>query len=296
MANTILTTTFSFFGSKFAFVATLALGSRPRQGLARAWAKKESRDCGRVWEWTLTLPSEFPFWELEFWWTSKSSECDCKGQNSLHWRFPYIIGKILERRCLKWAHMTNLDIWNTSYGQKKGLESNWQFDSQSLKVRNRPIFLAWRWCATYHCKDLDKGYNFDSDLILIGGLYTKLWGPKVAGVSILGIFPRKKAIWMWASRRGAKYTIRGKVMASPKSGPWWVLWVRICPWFILAPKMFPQGTNQFVVWFWCKFVWVSKGLSFFLVPSRMSNTPFYPRKCYEPRSVPQLRTFSLFLL
>jgi hypothetical protein len=30
----------------------------------------------------------------------------------------------------------------------------------------------------------------------------------------------KKAIWMWAPWRGADYTIRGKVVASPKSGPW----------------------------------------------------------------------------
>jgi hypothetical protein len=30
----------------------------------------------------------------------------------------------------------------------------------------------------------------------------------------------RKTIWMWAPWRGAKYTIRGKVVASPKSGPW----------------------------------------------------------------------------
>jgi len=30
----------------------------------------------------------------------------------------------------------------------------------------------------------------------------------------------KKVIWMWAPWRSAKYTIRGKVVASPKSGPW----------------------------------------------------------------------------
>jgi hypothetical protein len=30
----------------------------------------------------------------------------------------------------------------------------------------------------------------------------------------------KKTIWMWAPWRGAEYTIRGKVVASPKSGPW----------------------------------------------------------------------------
>jgi hypothetical protein len=30
--------------------------------------------------------------------------------NSLDWGGPYIIKKLLERRCLKWAHMTHLDI------------------------------------------------------------------------------------------------------------------------------------------------------------------------------------------
>jgi hypothetical protein len=32
--------------------------------------------------------------------------------------------------------------------------------------------------------------------------------------------PGKNAIWMWASWRGIKYIIKGKVVASPKSGPW----------------------------------------------------------------------------
>jgi hypothetical protein len=36
--------------------------------------------------------------------------------------------------------MTHLDTSNISYGQKKGRESNWQFDSQPLKVRNRLDF------------------------------------------------------------------------------------------------------------------------------------------------------------
>jgi hypothetical protein len=37
----------------------------------------------------------------------------------------------------------------------------------------------------------------------------------------------RKVIWMWAPWRAAKYTIRGKVVASPKSGLWWVLCVRV---------------------------------------------------------------------
>jgi len=32
----------------------------------------------------------------------------------------YIIEKLLERKCPKWACIAHLDILNTSYGQKKG--------------------------------------------------------------------------------------------------------------------------------------------------------------------------------
>jgi hypothetical protein len=104
------------------FVATLALGSQLRQGLVRARAEREPRECGRMWEWTLTLSGELPFWELESRWTLKFLKNNCRGKNPLDWGVFYIIGKLLERRCLKWACMTHLDIWNTSYGQKKGRE------------------------------------------------------------------------------------------------------------------------------------------------------------------------------
>jgi hypothetical protein len=46
---------------------------------------------------------------------------------------------------------------------------------------------VYRGRAKYHCKALDKGYSFALDLISIRGLNTKLWGPKVVGVPILGI-------------------------------------------------------------------------------------------------------------
>jgi hypothetical protein len=56
----------------------------------------------------LTLPSELPFWELESQWSPESSESDCRGQNRLDWWITYIIGNILERKCLKWVYMTHL--------------------------------------------------------------------------------------------------------------------------------------------------------------------------------------------
>jgi hypothetical protein len=169
----------------------LATKAKVYQGAGQDWAQESHFMFAGVQksvrEWTLTLPSELPLWELKSWWTFEFSEDDCRGQNSLDWRVPSIIGKPLELRCLKWAHMTHLDTSNTSYGQKKGRELNWQFDSSPLKVRNRPDFLACRWRATYRWKALDEGYNFALDLISIKGLHTTLWAPKVAGVPSLGI-------------------------------------------------------------------------------------------------------------
>jgi hypothetical protein len=102
-------------------------------------------------------------------------------------RSSYIIGNLLECRCLKWACMTYLNTSNTSYGQKKGRKLNWQFDSQLLKVENCPDFLGYRWRATYYLKAPDEGYNFALDFISIGGMHTKLWAPKVTRVPTMGI-------------------------------------------------------------------------------------------------------------
>jgi hypothetical protein len=60
-----------------------------------------------------------------------------------------------------------------------------------------------------------------------------------------------------------------------------------CPWLVLAPKVLQLCTNHFV-WVVCMLVWVNKACQLFLVPSRSSNTPFYPSKCCELGSVPQL--------
>jgi hypothetical protein len=103
----------------------------------------------------------------------------------------YINGKLLKRRCLKWAQIAHLDIWNTSYDQKKRRESNsWEsasFDSRPLKVGNRPEILGCRRRATYRWKALDESYNFASDRTSIRGLLAKLWGFKVPRVPQGGI-------------------------------------------------------------------------------------------------------------
>jgi len=71
--------------------------------------------------------------------TPENSELKFKGQNTSHWSVIYSNGKVLKCRCPKWPRMCHLDIYNPSYGQKKGRESNWQFDSRPLKVMNRSL-------------------------------------------------------------------------------------------------------------------------------------------------------------
>ncbi len=179
----------------YRYVATLALGLRPRKGVARLRAKRETRESlhmlpriQRVWGNEPShsqVNSHVGNWSPER--TRKSSECNSRHLNSLPWKVIYIIGKLLKCRYIKWARIAHLDIWNTSYGQKKGGESNWYFDSWSLKVDNWPDSLACKWRASYRWKALDKGYNFASDFIAFGGLHKKLCALTIAGIPIVAI-------------------------------------------------------------------------------------------------------------
>jgi hypothetical protein len=89
-----------------------ATKARACKGAGQKWAREShlmlSGVQENVREWTPTLPSELPLWKLESQWTLEFLERNCKGQNSLNWKVFYIIGKILELGCLKWAHMTHL--------------------------------------------------------------------------------------------------------------------------------------------------------------------------------------------
>jgi hypothetical protein len=169
---------------------------------------------------------------MESLWTPGTLKSNFRGQNLMACAVLYIIGNILERRCLKWAHIAYLDIWNRSYGQSR--ESDCQFDSWPKKVGNRPDLLVCRQCATYPWKALDESYNFVLNLIWIKGLHAKLWCPKVARVSTLAIWGlplgspgTKSHLDVGLMERCRVYYKGGKVVASPKSGPWWVLCVYV---------------------------------------------------------------------
>jgi hypothetical protein len=287
-------------------IITLTLGSWPRQGFARLWAKKEagshttySWECEKVWGNEPSHPKGVPLWELESQWTPKSSKGDCRGQNLMAWKKNYINEKLLELRYLKWAHIAHLDIWNTNYGQKKGRESNWQFDSRPLKVKNRPDLCACRWRATYHWKALNEGYNFASHLISIRGLHAKLWRPKVVGVPTLAISGLPLGSLRTKSHLDVGPMERWKVYYKGEGGGFPQVRVVVslvcscCPWLILAPKVLQLCTDHFALVL-CRSVWVDKACQLFLVPSRSSSMPLYPSKVLQPGTVPRVFTLSMF--
>ncbi len=99
--------------------------------------------------------------------TPECSELDSRTQNTSHWGVLGFIGKVLKRKYRKCPRIRHLDICRPSYGQKKGRESNWQFDSRPLKVKNRPLSEVRIESAMRPWKDLDEGYKFGSDLVAI---------------------------------------------------------------------------------------------------------------------------------
>jgi hypothetical protein len=155
----------------------LATKARACKGVGQEWSSIVTfHALGNVRECE-GMSSHFGSWTLD----GLSNLQNMITRVKTHWivRFLISLEIFLERKCLKWARMTHLNDWNTSYAQKKGQKSNWQFESRPLKVGNRTDLLTCRWHATYRWKVFN---NFVWDLTSIGSLYTKLWVSKVVGV------------------------------------------------------------------------------------------------------------------
>jgi hypothetical protein len=163
--------------------------------------------------------------------------------------------------------MSHLDIWSTSYGQKKVGSQIAKFDSQPLKVKNRPNPDACRWKTTCCWKSLKESYKFASNLIPIGGLSKKLWSCKIAGLQIrtvlrlpLGSLGTKSHSDVGAAKRRKEYYMG-------ESGGF----LRVQAVMSLVSPESPMACPSI------------KGViegeltkTLFLVPSWSSNTPFYP--------------------
>jgi hypothetical protein len=171
----------------------------------------------------------------------------------LDWRILYTIGKLLKCRCLKWAPFgyskhklwpkerprIKLPIWLSTI---KSQELPW---FSCVQVMCHISLESSRWriqlCFTPH-------FNWRSTHKVMG--FQSFRSPNFENFETPNLGVRgQNDIWVLALWLNTKNTIRRKVVASPKSRPWWVLWVRVCLWFVHTPKVFQLCTNQLVVWF-----------------------------------------------
>jgi hypothetical protein len=175
---------------------------------------------GQVWGWSPTLGKSE---DLEPSGTPECSELDSKAQNTSHWSVFGVIEKVLKRKYRKWPRIAHLDICRLSYGQKKGRESNWQFDSWQLKVGNRPFSDLLIESAIRRWKDLNEGYKFGSDLVAIKPGSRELWAPKVPGLHP-GQFRDNFGTPTWESQEKEPFgcSLGGASQRILYGGRWWL--------------------------------------------------------------------------
>jgi hypothetical protein len=193
----------------------------------------------------------------------ENSKCDCRAQKTLHWGVLGTVGKVLKCRCPKWFCMSHLDICITSYGQKKGRESNCQVKLAVWlpTTKSRESIWFWLWCVQVKCDTLLESSRRELQLWFrprpdpnLGWRVMSVQSPGSPnrdsfGIPLWGV-PRKKAIWMQVWRRTAETNIWRKVVASLESGLWWVKWIQGSPWLVLTPKGCKMSSNQLVGWIW----------------------------------------------
>jgi hypothetical protein len=86
---------------------------------------------------------------------------------------------------------------------------------------------------------------------------------------------------------------KGEGGGFPKSELWWILRVRVCPWFVRAPKCSNYALTNLLFGL-CRFVWMIELLVNFPSPHLGALARPLPSKCCEPGSTPQLLLLSLF--
>jgi hypothetical protein len=202
-----------------------------------------------LWPSVGVKPNTWKSRELESSETPECSELNSKGQNTSYWGVLGVIGKVLKRKYRKWPRIGHLDICSSSYGQKKGRESNCQFDSRPLKFGNRPLPDIRFESAIRPWKDLDEGYNFGSDLVAIECGSRELWAPKVLGLQS-GQFRDNFGIPTWDSREFVPFgcSLYCELQSILYGGRWWlppspgrgVSCGPKCPWLVPTPKGVPE--------------------------------------------------------
>ncbi len=182
--------------------------------------------------------------DLESSGTPESLELNNKAQNTSHWGVLSVIGKFLKRRYQKWSRIGHLDICSPSYGQKKGRESNWQFDSRPQKS-GIDLFPTSDSRVRYGIGKLSRRVitlvltSLQSDFAV--GSY-KLPKSRDSNRDSLGTF--ETPTWESQEKEPFGCSLCGELQSILYGGRWWLppssgcaeSYVSKCPWLIPTPK------------------------------------------------------------
>ncbi len=161
----------------------------------------------------------------------------------------------------------------------------------TTKIWESPRFPCVQVACNISLKSPRRGLQLCFRLHLNQTFTHKVMGPQSCGspnfgnYSHLGV-PGQNDIWVLVLWLGKKYTVRGKVVISPKSRPWWVLWIHVCLWFVRAPQCSNYALINLLFGL-CKSVWIIELLVNLPSPISELQHTLLPSKCCEPGSVPQ---------
>jgi hypothetical protein len=162
----------------------------------------------------------------------------------------------------------------------------------TTKIQESPQFPCVQVACNIFMESSQRGLQFCFRPHLNRRSTHKVMGPQNDSILNFGNFETptlesrdKNDIWVLVPWPGTKYIIRGKVVASPKFGSWWVLWIHGCMWFIREPKCSNYTLTNLLLRL-CKSVWVGELLVNLSSPIQNSNTHLYPLRCCEPKNTP----------
>jgi len=169
----------------------------------------------------------------------------------------YIIGKLLKRRCLKWACIAHLES-ETQVMAKRRAGNQTASLTPDHKRSGIDLFPMSDSGVRHGIgKALDENYNFALDRIAIGGLLAKLWGSKVPRVPFSTILrlplgsPGKNSHLDVGFVESHKVYYKGEGGGFPQVRAVVSLVCPCCPWLVLAPRVLQLCTNHFV-WVVCR--------------------------------------------
>jgi hypothetical protein len=112
--------------------------------------------------WSPMIPKCTPALGVAFVWELQMFKALVEKEKNTKLGPPDTIRKFLKRKCLKCPRIVHLDLICMSYGQKKGRELNWEFDSRLQIPWKHGLNEVWLKCVIHHWKDIFKGYKIFS--------------------------------------------------------------------------------------------------------------------------------------